>query len=455
MLNRRHFNLSVASLAFAGLGSCTTTPRAAPGSIAQGYGPLVRDPRGLLDLPAGFSYRIISSAGEAMADGFVVPDRADGMGSFRLDADRTILVRNHELAPNHSSTGPFRNAGQVSAPGFDRGENGLPLPGGTTTLVYNQRSGRVESQHLSLVGTIRNCAGGVTPWGSWLTCEENVSRAGSGGLGQDHGWVFEVPARGRGLASPVPLKAMGRFNHEAAAVDPRTGIVYLTEDREDGLLYRFIPNVKGQLARGGRLQAMVAAGTGDGTDTRNWSTADFPQGAWRGVRWIDLDNVEAPEDDLRKRGHARGGLLFARGEGIWYGNGELYFTCTSGGAAKLGQVMRYRPSRFEGQQGERGAPGKLQNFVESTSPDMLNYGDNITVTPFGHLIVCEDQYTDRVTNHLRGITPEGKVYPFALLHENTELAGACFSGDGSVMFVNIYSPGKTVAITGSWRSFRA
>jgi secreted PhoX family phosphatase len=460
MFNRRHFNLGLTSLAFAGLGSCTTTPRGAPGAAAEGYGPLVRDPAGLLDLPPGFAYRVISSAGEAMADGFVVPDRADGMGAFPLDADRTILVRNHELAPNHTSTGPFRDVAQVSAPGFDRGENGLPLPGGTTTLVYNRRSGRVESQHLSLVGTIRNCAGGVTPWGSWLTCEENVSRAGKDGLGQDHGWVFEVPSRGRGLAAPAPLKAMGRFNHEAAAVDPRTGIVYLTEDREDGLFYRFIPNVRGQLARGGRLQAMVAAGTGDGTDTRNWSAVDFPQRAWRGVRWIDLDNVEAPEDDLRKRGHAAGGLLFARGEGIWYGadgknGGEFFFTCTNGGAAKLGQIMRYRPSRFEGQSGEAREPGRLQNFVESTSPDMLNYGDNITVAPHGHLIVCEDQYTDRVTNHLRGITPEGRVYPFALLHENTELAGACFSGDGSIMFVNIYSPAKTVAITGPWRAFRA
>jgi hypothetical protein len=454
MFNRRHFNFGFASLAFAGLGSCTTTRRAAPGSTAQGYGPLVPDPRGLLDLPRGFSYRIISSVGEPMSDGLVVPDRADGMGAFPVDRDRTILVRNHELKTSNMDTGPFAHGVRPSAASFDR-IGGQPLPGGTTTLTYNHRTGRVESQHLSLVGTIRNCAGGVTPWGSWLTCEEDVSRAGTGGLAQDHGWVFEVPARGRGLANPLPLRAMGRFNHEAAAVDPRTGIVYLTEDREDGLFYRFLPNVKGQLARGGRLQAMVAGGMADGTDTRNWSAADFPRGGWRGVMWTDVDNVEAPEDDLRKRGHAAGGLLFARGEGIWYGDGEFYFTCTNGGAARLGQVMRYRPSRFEGQSGEVREPGKLQNFVESTSPEMLNYGDNIAVTPFGHLIVCEDQYTDPVTNHLRGITPEGRVYPFAMLRENTELAGACFSGDGSVMFVNIYSPAKTVAISGPWRSFRA
>jgi hypothetical protein len=379
------------------------------------------------------------------------------MGAFPLDADRTILVRNHELQARHGSTGPFRAApAGASVPSFDRGADGQPLPGGTTTLVYNHRAGRVEAQHLSLVGTIRNCAGGVTPWGSWLTCEEDLSKAGSGGLGQDHGWVFEVPSRQRGLANPVPLKAMGRFNHEAAAVDPRTGIVYLTEDREDGLFYRFLPNVKGQLARGGRLQALAGSGaTTDGADTRNWSGVEFPVGAWRPATWIDLDDVQAPADDVRKRGHAKGGVLFARGEGIWYGDGELYFTCTSGGAAKLGQVMRYRPSRFEGQAGEPREPGRLQNFVESTSVEMLNYGDNITVAPHGHLIVCEDAYSDNVSNHLRGITPQGQVYPFALLRAQTELAGACFSGDGSVMFVNIYSPAKTVAITGPWRSFRA
>jgi len=459
MLDRRHFNIGLASAAFAGLSSCTTTPRGAPGAMAEGYGPLVRDPAGLLDLPSGFTYRIISRAGDRMDDGLVVPDRADGMGSFPLDNDRTILVRNHELQARHGSTGPFREAARASVPTFDRGEDGQPLPGGTTTLVYNQRSGRVESQHLSLVGTIRNCAGGVTPWGSWLTCEEDVSRAGRGGIAHDHGWVFEVPARHSGVAEPVPLKAMGRFNHEAAAVDPRTGIVYLTEDRDDGLFYRFIPNLPGQLVRGGRLQALAFAGADGGRDSRNWSGIDLPAGEWRAARWIDLDNVEAPEDDLRKRGHAAGGVLFARGEGIWRGahqdRPEFYFTCTNGGAAKLGQVMRYRPSPLEGRSGEAAEPGRLQNFVESTGVEMLNYGDNITVTPFGHLIVCEDAYTDTVANRLRGITPEGRVYPVALCHEQTELAGACFSGDGATMFVNIYSPAKTVAITGPWRAVRA
>ena len=451
MLNRRAFNLGLTSLAFAGLSACAATQRSTS-IAAPGHGPLLPDPAGLLDLPRGFAYRIISSHGDRMDDGYVVPDRADGMGAFALDRDRTILIRNHELRPSNTSTGPFGATPPDGVPAFDRNAAG-PLPGGTTRLIYNHRSGRVEAQHLSLTGTIRNCAGGVTPWGSWLTCEEDVSRAGADGQGRDHGWVFEVPARGRGLAEPVPLTGLGRFYHEAATVDPQTGVVYLTEDRENGLFYRFLPNVRGQLHRGGRLQALALAGDAAGQDTRNWDSVTFPARSWRPVRWIDLDHVDSPDgDDLRVRGHARGAALIARGEGIWCGDGELYFACTSGGAARLGQIMRYRPSRFEGQSGEAREPGQLQNFVESTGPEMLNYGDNVTIAPNGHLIVCEDQYTTPSRNHLRGITPDGQVYPVALLHVQTELAGACFSPDGTTLFLNVYSPAKTLAITGPWQA---
>ncbi|MDB5667413.1 MAG: hypothetical protein JWL74_363 [Alphaproteobacteria bacterium] len=453
MLNRRSFNFGLTSLAFAGLAACTTRPPGEPAlRTANGHGPLLPDPAGIIDLPRGFSYRVISRHGERMDDGFVVPDRFDGMGAFALDHDRTILVRNHELRANLASTGPFGSAPPAGIQAFDSNGAG-PLPGGTTSLVYNHRTGRVEAQHLSLVGTIRNCAGGVTPWGSWLSCEEDVSRAGDGGQARDHGWVFEVPAMARSLVAPMPLTGLGRFYHEAAAVDPETGIVYLTEDRDNGLLYRFLPNVRGQLAHGGRLQALAFAGASDGRDTRNWDSHDFPNGSWRSVRWIDLDHVDSPDgDDLRERGAARGAVLFARGEGLWFGDRELFIACTSGGATKLGQILRYRPSRFEGQSSEAGEPGRLNNFVESTHPDMLNYGDNVTVAPNGHLIVCEDQYTAVSRNHLRGITPQGAVYPLALLHVRTELAGACFSADGSTLFVNIYSPGRTLAISGPWHA---
>ncbi|MBX9727839.1 MAG: PhoX family protein [Sphingopyxis sp.] len=455
--DRRSFARGMAALAFGGLAASCARPlsmAAADGAaVLPGYGPLVEDPGGLLDLPRGFSYRLISSLGDAMSDGNKVPDRADGMGCFRLDANRIALVRNHELGAHHAATGPFAGgSASSSVASFDRvSASGQPMPGGTSTIVLDARTLAVESQYLSLVGTIRNCAGGITPWGSWLTCEEDVTRAGAGRAPgtRDHGWVFEVPAAAGRLVDPVPLTAMGRRNHEAACVDPRTGIVYLTEDRNDSLFYRFLPEAPGRLSAGGRLQALAFIDTAR-TDTRNWNGADMAPGEEVGVRWIDLDGVEAPDDDLRDRGHAAGAALFARGEGIWWGNGELYFTATSGGRVKESQVFRYIPSRAEGQAGERDAPGKLKLFLESPGRDTLSYADNLTVMPNGHLMLCEDQYEVGAVNHLRGVTPAGDVYPFARIRLSTEPAGVCFSPDGLTMFVNLYSPTRTLAITGPW-----
>jgi secreted PhoX family phosphatase len=452
--NRRQFTLGVTGTAFAGLlGACTSTPVAEPGRKPRAYGPLVPDPNGLLDLPEGFSYRVISAFGDRMDDGLVVPDSFDGMGCIPLSRNQVALVRNHELTATQQQLGPLNGIQGANPPTYDRNAAGVALPGGTTTLVYDLSTKKVVRQNLSLMGTIRNCAGGTTPWGSWLTCEEDLTRAGPR-VNKDHGWVFEVPATARTAIEPVPLKALGRFNHEAAAIDPRTGIVYLTEDRNDGLLYRLIPEAKGELMRGGRLQALAFVEAGL-TDSRNLEGVKVTPRKWYETRWIDLDQPESPEDDLRKRGNAQGAVLFARGEGIHMGDGELYFACTSGGAAKVGQVMRYRPSRFEGRPEERREPGRLEIFLESPGIEEYNFGDNLTVAPNGHLMVCEDQYTRNVNNHLRGVTPAGQPYDFGRLHTQTELAGACYSPDGSTLFVNVYSPGKTLAITGPWRRFAA
>ncbi len=387
----------------------------------------------MFDLPEGFSYRVISRLDEPMSDGGTVPDRADGMGCFDIGNGKLALVRNHELQPQH-------DGGSIpSGPAFDTVQRSLiPLPGGTTTVVLDAATLDVERQYRSLAGTIRNCAGGITPWGSWLTCEENTSRA-DGRINKDHGWVFEVPADAPGLVDPVPLTAMGRFNHEAACVDPATGIVYMTEDRDDSLLYRFLPAQPGQLARGGTLQALVL---GEVKDTRNWSARSIAAGDALSASWITMDNVEAPDDDLRQRGAARGATLFARGEGIWMGDGELFFTCTSGGAARQGQIFRLQPGND--------SPDTLELFYESPAQSEYSFGDNLTVAPNGHLIVCEDSYDDVVHNHLRGITPAGEAYPLALLRMQTELAGACFSPDGRTLFVNVYSPTMTLAVTGPW-----
>lgn len=443
MLNRRQFTMT--AFAFSGLALQSLAAQAGMMAIDPGYGPLQPDPAGLLDLPPGFSYRILSEFGQSMDDGYRVPDRADGMGCFKLDGGRIALVRNHELLPRHVADGPVVMGSPEPAEVFDR-MGGAPLPGGTTTLVLDPDTLTVERQYLSLIGTIRNCSGGVTPWNSWLTCEESVAGPADG-VEKAHGWIFDVPADAGGLVKAEPLKAMGRFNREAAVVDPRTGIVYMTEDRDDSLFYRFLPDDPGTLGRGGRLQALAFDDKWL-RDTRNWSGRGMAPGSWQFARWIDLDDPESPADDLRARGARKGAVLFARGEGIHWGNDELYFTCTSGGRAKQGQIMRYRPSRYEGRAREKAAPGRLQLFLESTDPRQYSFGDNLTVAPNGHLIVCEDQYGATVDNHLRGVTPFGEVYAFARIRTQTEPAGACFAPDGRTLFVNLYSPAKTLAIRG-------
>lgn len=457
-MDRRSFHRQLAGAAFTGLASMVggsafardagtsqsteQRPEQRTGAMRL-PGPLQADPAGLLDLPQGWSYRVISRMGDRMDDGHVVADKADGMGCIALGGGKVALIRNHELSARDAARGAFGTRAVARA--FDRWKGDTALPGGTSTMIYDLYARKIEAQFASLAGTIRNCAGGTTPWGSWLSCEEDVSLAGES-LAQDHGWVFEVPASARGLVDPVPLKGLGRFNHEAATVDPATGIIYLTEDRDNGLFYRFLPDSPGRLAAGGRLQALALQASGV-NDTRNWNAAAFPPRTRLQANWIDLNGTDSRVDDLRKRGHASGGAIFARGEGIHFGNGELFFTCTSGGAAKLGQVFRYIPAPNEGHERTGEGSGWLENFFESTDPMAFNFGDNLTIAPNGHLIVCEDQYTDIVDNHLRGITPTGEAYAFARCRLQTEMAGACFAPDGT-LFVNLYSPGMTLAITG-------
>jgi secreted PhoX family phosphatase len=453
LIDRRQFAAGgLASLAFAGVARAGLAQQSYRNEVA-GFGELVPDPARFFDLPPGFRYSVISSFGESLDDGYAVPDNFDGMGCFRLDGSRIALVRNHELKPEDREIGPTRGLERLerrlkAEPHFGADKDGRVLPGSTSTVVYNLRTGRRERQYLSLVGTAVNCAGGETPWGSWLSCEESVLDGKD--VSNSHGWVFEVPAAKLGLSQAQPITGMGRFRHEAAAIDRRSGIAYLTEDRDDGLFYRFIPADRRRLSAGGRLQALAVVGRTH-ADTRNWKQPWFAEGDTVSTYWIDLSDVASPLDDLRKRGHALGAAIFARGEGIYPGRGEIYFTATNGGAAKFGQIMRYVPGRGEGRPDQ--APGLLSLFVESGDASVLDYADNLTIAPWGDLIVCEDRTGEKV-NHLKGITPQGEVYTFARLNSKTELAGACFSPDGRTMFVNAYSPGRTLAITGPWGAGR-
>lgn len=450
MLTRRTFLVGTASA-----GALLALRRVMSGAVENGssgeinpFGPLIPDPQKRLDLPAGFSYRIISRTGDTMDDGLLVPGAHDGMAAFATGPDRVTLICNHELNFNQASLGAFGSDGSrleriARDRFFDPGNRFVSL-GGTTTLIYNRKTKNVERHFLSLAGTDRNCAGGPTPWGSWLSCEEYVERANDVHA-KDHGWVFEVPASATGPVDPVPLKALGRFNHEAVAVDPRSRIIYLTEDRRDSLLYRFLPDPPGQ-ARNGRLQALAIRDQSK-ADTRNWSgTPVFATGESLPVEWIDLQDTHAPDDDLRLRGHEKGAAIFAQGEGMWFGNDSVYFACTSGGRIRAGQIYRYQPSVKEGQPAEKNTPGQLELFVESRDPRRLQNCDNVTVTPWGDLLVCEDAPE---ACSLVGITPSGDLYHFA---ENawseSELAGACFDPAGQTLFVNLQQPGLTLAIDG-------
>jgi len=422
--------------------------------LLVGFGELQPDPDGIIDLPVGFVYQPFSVVGELMDDGYRVPGLHDGMAAFPGPAGSTILVRNHELTLDHQAVGPFGPENELlketdQQKFYDSGKANRPCLGGTTSIVYNTRQMRLKEHFLSLAGTVRNCAGGPTPWGSWISCEETVQKA-EGAYTLDHGYNFEVPATSESRLTPaIPLKAMGRFVHEAIAVHPPTGIIYETEDQGDGLLYRFIPDQPGKLSVGGRLQALRVIDQG-GLDTRNWDARKILPGQPLAVEWVDINDVESPMDDLRYQGFEDSGAArFARGEGMWWDKEWIYFACTNGGLEQKGQIWRYTPSPDEGTRAEKNRSGKLELFIEPNDGNLVENADNLTVAPWGDLIICEDGLEEQF---IVGVTPEGDLYKFGRnVLNNSEFAGGTFSPDGSTFFVNIQNPGITLAITGPWK----
>jgi secreted PhoX family phosphatase len=370
-----------------------------------------------------------------MSDGTPTPGLHDGMATFRSRRGRTLLIRNHELG---GSTDAFNL--DVA---YDRFAGG-----GTTTLEFDSRRGELVSHYSSLSGTVRNCAGGPTPWGSWLTCEEAVDQPGSGNdLSEPHGYVFEVPAFG--AATARPLKAMGRFVHEAVAVDPYTSYVYETEDSNPSGFYRFVPARPGQLQQGGTLQ-MLAVSERPQYDTRTGQTQDEPLD----VEWVAIDNADPNlplEPSVFAQGSAKGGARFARLEGAWWGHGKVYFVSTSGGNAGQGQIWEYEPSSET-----------LRLLFESPAAEVLNAPDNICVSPRGGLVLCED---GSGTEFIHGLTVDGTIFRFVQNNvvlngernafvgdfRGSEFAGATYSPDGRWLFFNVQSPGITFAVTGPWR----
>jgi len=376
---------------------------------------LVRDPRGILELPSGFSYRVISRAGERMHDGYRVPGHFDAMGVFETDG-QLILMRNHEVAPGEAVAGPYGSG--VSAPkeAYDRAAFG-----GVTRLVLDRERIEVKRQELALCGTHWNCAGGLSPWG-WLTCEEIFI--------PEHGYVFLAPHNARGLTEAKPIRGYGRFRHEAATVDPETLIAYLSEDREDAAFYRFVPSSPSTPFEG-KLQALRVR------DAPGFDTSTLKLGQRVAIDWVDVPEPDPAEDDVRLQARARGAASFARTEGIWLSGPELFMCATAGGPIGRGQILRLQHA------GEQPA---LSVVAHSEDAAMLDMPDNITVAPSGELFVAEDGLEG---NCLRRVTRDGSVSDFARnVLSASELSGPCFTPDGRTMFVNVQHDGLTLAIQG-------
>lgn len=448
---------ALAASSLAGLAACNDATMVEPdGSLrlvraprgAGGYGPIANDPGGLPFLiPAGFTLTQISKAGDPMkrAGQGPVPNAFDGMAAFPMSNGNVRLIRNHEIRDSAANSVPFGTKPWDTKAG-----------GGCTSLEVRldpaTAAPTLIDEFVSLSGTMVNCAGGATPWGSWLTCEETIEGK-SAGRDENHGYIFEIPASAMDEVTPVPLRAMGRRSQEAIAVDRNFGHVYMTEDAgTTSGFYRYLPNELGNLAAGGRVQMLGL----EGRPTYDARGGGTPVGVPLPVVWVDVPDPDpvtlTTATSNYTQGRSRGGTRFSRLEGCWWGGNDnsVYFDSTSGGAAGAGQIWQYRPVTAD--------TGFLVLIFESPSATVLDAPDNICISPRGGIVICED---GGGAQFIRGLTMQGQIFDLVRSGsptDATEFAGSCFSPDGRVLFFNTQGStnrlgterGGTFALTGPW-----
>jgi secreted PhoX family phosphatase len=446
---------SVAAQVMAATGADTAAARAVR-TVARraadkpGYGPLIADRELGFSLPEGFRAFRFGVAGTPMSDGLRTPGFHDGTTAADAGGGRVAIVRNHE------GFDAGKALGKVKA--YDR-----VAQGGVTTTLFDTTTGQVLGSSLVLNGTDNNCNGGRTPWGSWLSCEESTVGKGDG-FEKPHGYVFEVPLTATSPVDPVPIKAMGRFEHEACVIDPTTGVVYMTEDNGDpgDGFYRYIPHVRGKLHAGGRLEMLAVEGRSRYDTVTGQKVGRTLRCEWVPIRHPDPTDAETHPEAVYEQGRALGAARFEGLEGAHWADGSVYFVASEAGDDGKGQIWRYTPSGTK--------KGKLTLLFESHSGHVLDQPDSLTVSPRGGVVVGEDgdgEDVNKGTNFLRCLTPTGTIATFARndtpldLHRyddeieagsigRSEWSGLCYSPDGRWLFAHLQYPGETFAITGPW-----
>jgi secreted PhoX family phosphatase len=451
------------------------------------FPPLQDDPNGILAVPQGFAYTIASRAGQtdlSFGQG-KTPDFHDGTAVVGADRRTYTLIQNHEMGPNPSPSqfgvphvaGTVYDAGAVNA-------------GGCTVLTTDSR-GNGTGEWVGISGTVRNCAGGPTPWGSWLTCEETFNKAGdtwtgggaTGTYEQHHGYVFEVFQGRSDQQLPKPIKAFGRFEHEAVAVEPSRTRVYLTEDASNptGLVYRWTATRGVRLGAGiadklsdiaGKLEAMQVL-LDDGSVLPDIAYITSAQlGRPFKVTWTEVPDRDATTAPIRSQFAAGTVTHGKKFEGIWSADRGAYIVNSFAfGASDLpadatkhdGMVWYYD---YDDETITLVTYFPHNPLAEGEGPfppyhDLSFDGpDNVSVTPWGTLILAEDGVR---ASHVLSAEPGGPTYAIARNQlvigtsngnpTYSEFTGPTFSPDGKVLFVNIQSPGITLAITGPWSKY--